>query len=134
MFHVVCKLPNASALISGVKFRQHDNGSMITHEPVGDIDAAKFRDVPGYTVVEIVPVTKVTSGRPSKAEAEAKKAAEAAEVEAKRVADVAIAAADAAEADRLAEADKDAGKGEADKTDTADEPQGDKDPDKPETF
>jgi len=53
MFHVHCKLPNASHHISGVKFRDHDKGGVITAEPVDAAAVAKFEGIPGYIVIDL---------------------------------------------------------------------------------
>lgn len=49
---VLCTLPNASTLISGVAFTAHANGML--SEDVSDAVAADFAAVPGYEVVGAV--------------------------------------------------------------------------------
>lgn len=46
---VLCTLPNASTLISGVAFTAHANGML--SEDVSDAVAAEFAAVPGYSIV-----------------------------------------------------------------------------------
>jgi hypothetical protein len=61
MAKVICKLPNASALISGVKFVTHKLG-MISEE-IADEVAAEFVKIEGYVLAE---VEKITGGKGSK--------------------------------------------------------------------
>ena len=49
MAKVLCTLPNASTLISGVAFAAHANGML--SEDVSDAVAADFAAVPGYSIV-----------------------------------------------------------------------------------
>lgn len=58
MFHVIVDLPNASDHISGVKFKTHRNPSgvkhrsVITAEPVEAEIAARFKSIPGFSIVD----------------------------------------------------------------------------------
>lgn len=63
MSRVLCTLPNASDLISGVKFSATDNG-MLSEE----IDAAmveQFVAIPGYLAVEHVPTAPTSQPAPA---------------------------------------------------------------------
>lgn len=51
MFHVLCTLPHASALINGVAFVATDDGML--SEPVEQSVAEAFAQIPGYTAVAI---------------------------------------------------------------------------------
>lgn len=57
MAKIICKLPNASELISGVKFVTHKLG-MISEE-IADEVAAEFVKIEGYVLAE---VDKATGG------------------------------------------------------------------------
>ncbi len=50
-FIVVCKLPNASELISGVRFEIGANGHAFS-EPVDEAVAQHFASIEGYEVVQ----------------------------------------------------------------------------------
>lgn len=50
---VLCTLPNASELISGVKFATHAKG--MVSEDVADDVAAAFASIPGYEIVGAAP-------------------------------------------------------------------------------
>lgn len=50
MPRVICKLPNASRLISGVAFEERD-GAMLS-EDIGEEAAAVFASIPGYEMAE----------------------------------------------------------------------------------
>lgn len=52
MARVICKLPNASEEISGVKFEKHDDGML--SEEIGAEAAARFASIPGYELVAAV--------------------------------------------------------------------------------
>jgi hypothetical protein len=53
MAQVICKLPNASEEISGVKFTAHDGGML--SEEISDEQAARFASIPGYALVGAKP-------------------------------------------------------------------------------
>ena len=57
---VICTLPNASELISGVKFISHKDG-MISEE-VSEEVAATFTEIPGYVVAGAVPEEDAQAG------------------------------------------------------------------------
>lgn len=50
MAQVICTLPNASELISGVKFSKNGKVGMISEE-VTDDEAAEFAKISGYKIV-----------------------------------------------------------------------------------
>lgn len=50
---ILCTLPNASDLISGVKFATHAKG--MVSEDVSDDVAAAFASIPGYEIVSAAP-------------------------------------------------------------------------------
>lgn len=72
MFKVICTLPNASDLISGVAFEPAADGGMVSASPVDEDVAARFAMIPGYNVVDLeaAPATE-GRGRMSAAEVEA---------------------------------------------------------------
>lgn len=102
---LICTLPNASTLISGIAFEPHKRG-MISVDVVPEDVAKRFADIDGYVTVE---------DDPKSAEKAAKEAAEkaAAEQAAKEAADKAAAeqaakdAADKEASDAAAKADAD---------------------------
>lgn len=51
MAKVKCNLPNASGLISGVKFVSHAAGGMVSEE-LTDERAAEFCEIPGYELFD----------------------------------------------------------------------------------
>lgn len=61
MAKVICKLPNASGLISGVKFVTHKLG-MISEEIADDV-AAEFTKIEGYVRAEVEKVTGGDKGK-----------------------------------------------------------------------
>lgn len=93
MARVICSLPNASELISGVKFTVLDDGRMISAE-IDDAQAARFVSIKGYELDEDdssfegedsqpeTPAPKLTKAQQKKADAEAKAQAKAEEDEA----------------------------------------------------
>jgi hypothetical protein len=50
MARVICKLPNASEEISGVKFEKHDLG--VISENISDDQAAAFASINGYVLAD----------------------------------------------------------------------------------
>jgi len=48
MAQVICKLPNASTLINGVKFVEHEAG--VISEEISDDAAAVFASIKGYVI------------------------------------------------------------------------------------
>lgn len=74
---VLCTLPNASSLISGVAFVSHANGML--SEDVTDAVAADFATIPGYTIVG-------STDSADKAAAEAEATSKATAVEAEKAA------------------------------------------------
>ena len=50
MARVICTLPNASHLISGVKFEDHELG--VVSEEISDDVAAEFAATPGYQMAQ----------------------------------------------------------------------------------
>lgn len=50
-YRVRCALPNASELISGVRFERDDDGSMVS-EPVDEPTATRFCSIRGYSLVD----------------------------------------------------------------------------------
>lgn len=88
MPRVICKLPNASELIGGIKFDLTEAGHRISEE-ISEAAAVRLAGIPGYERVD--------------EDEAAKKAAEAAEIAAKEAAEKAAAAkaaADKAKAER----------------------------------
>lgn len=73
---IICKLPNASELISGVKFASHKLG-MISEEIADDV-AAAFLSIPGYVVADKRGRPVEDEAAPAPAEAPATEAAPAA--------------------------------------------------------
>lgn len=61
MAKVICKLPNASGLINGVKFVTHKLG-MISEEIADDV-AAEFTKIEGYVRAEVEKVTGGDKGK-----------------------------------------------------------------------
>lgn len=53
MAKVICKLPNASEEISGVKFKAHPDGAGMVSEDISDEQAAHFASIPGYELVGV---------------------------------------------------------------------------------
>lgn len=51
MPRVICKLPNTSTLINGVKFDPHPDGGMVSEE-IDEAAAKAFLLVPGYALLE----------------------------------------------------------------------------------
>lgn len=90
MTKVLCTLPNASELISGVAFVKHANGML--SEDISDEAAAAFLEIPGYELV----------GSLSPADPSALAAANAATAEAQARADAEHAAAEKAASDAAA--------------------------------
>lgn len=82
MAKVLCTLPNASELISGVKFAPHASGGMLS-EDITDAQAEDFASIPGY---ELVGAPKAPATDPvadaAKAAADAERAALVARAEA----------------------------------------------------
>lgn len=85
MARVICGLPNASDLISGVKFSKLDDGRKISEE-IDDATATRFASIPGYELdaddfvdeqQDEPAAPKLTKAQQNKLEREAK-AAEAA--------------------------------------------------------
>ncbi len=54
MAQVLCKLPNASELINGVKFSPQGKVGMIS-EDITDEQAAHFLQIKGYVIVKAAP-------------------------------------------------------------------------------
>lgn len=88
MARVICGLPNASDLISGVKFSKLDDGRKISEE-IDDATATRFASIPGYELdaddfvdeqQDEPAAPKLTKAQQNKLEREAK-AAEKAEAE-----------------------------------------------------
>jgi hypothetical protein len=50
-FHVHCILPNASTLINGIEFSEHEDGGMRTADAVDGEVASQFKGIPGYSIV-----------------------------------------------------------------------------------
>jgi len=103
MARVICGLPNASDLISGVKFSKLDDGRKISEE-IDDATATRFASIPGYELdaddfvdeQQDEPVApKLTKAQQNKLEREAKAAEKA---EAEKLADEANSAATDADA------------------------------------
>lgn len=72
MPRVVCKSPNASNEISGVKFWLTDSGDLVSEE-IGQETADLFASIPGYSFFEDQikaeePIVKIKAGRPKKSE------------------------------------------------------------------
>lgn len=78
MFHITCKLPNASESINGIEFARLVDGEPVfvngqeivvvqTVEPVDEETAAVFRTIPGYVVedAEAVEAREVGSTAPA---------------------------------------------------------------------
>ncbi|WP_290874280.1 hypothetical protein, partial [Aquabacterium sp.] len=63
---LLCKLLNASELISGVKFVTHQDGML--SEEVSDEVAATFTEIPGYEIAVPVQTVAVTVVTPAAAE------------------------------------------------------------------
>ncbi|HCE08556.1 MAG TPA: hypothetical protein DEQ40_08140 [Oxalobacteraceae bacterium] len=49
-FHVHCKLDNASNLINGIEFAEHEDGGVRTVAPVDQDVADAFKQIPGYSI------------------------------------------------------------------------------------
>lgn len=88
-----CTRKNASHEISGVAFKNHPEGGVVSVEEVDDDLAAMFLSVPGYEVVEVEP-EETPAQKKAREKAEAKAKAEAAAAQ-KKADDEAKAAADA---------------------------------------
>lgn len=89
MTRVICSLPNASELISGVKFSRLDDGRLISAE-LDDARAERFASIPGFEIdddfeeeqkPEPPPPPKLTKAQQRAAEKAAKEAAEKAAAE-----------------------------------------------------
>lgn len=62
---ILCTLPNASELISGIAFAAlADNSGVLSVEEVDDEIAAGFEGIPGYKVLD--PTDPVVVGKPAK--------------------------------------------------------------------
>ncbi len=107
MSKVICKLPNASELISGVKFVSHKDG-MIS-EDISDDVASAFLEVPGFepalTPAQAKAAEKAAAAEKETADAEAKALAEKAAQDAQAEAD-ALAAAEKAKLEAAGGANK----------------------------
>lgn len=64
MAKVICNLPNASELISGVKFAAYKLGVMISEDIADDV-AAEFVKIEGYALAEVEKAA--SSGRKAQA-------------------------------------------------------------------
>jgi len=82
MPQILCTLPNASTLISGVAFSSHPNGML--SEEVSDDVAAGFAGIPGYTQVGSSSAEQAAKAAAEKAAAEAQEAADAAAAESEK--------------------------------------------------
>ena len=72
MPRVVCKSPNASNEISGVKFELTESGDLVSEE-INQETAELFASIPGYSFFEeqqttLEPIVKIKAGRPKKSE------------------------------------------------------------------
>lgn len=70
MPRVVCKSPNASNEISGVKFELTESGDLVSEE-ISRESADLFVSIPGYSFFEEKikaeePIVKIKAGRPKK--------------------------------------------------------------------
>lgn len=72
--YVVCKLPNAGEVISGVRFRAMPGVGMVSVERVPQDKALVFASIPGYELLEGLP-----RGAEEMARAAAQRAVEPAE-------------------------------------------------------
>lgn len=88
MPRVICTLPNASTLISGVKFEPHAGGGMIS-ENISDEKAKRFASIPGYEIAKKGGKNSKQDDENSAAEKESAKQAEAAKAEADKAKDAA---------------------------------------------
>jgi hypothetical protein len=52
MYKVICKLPNASAIIGGIPFEPHKDGGMISVDVVDDATAKRLSSIQGYSLVQ----------------------------------------------------------------------------------
>lgn len=48
---ILCKLPNASRSINGIKFTEHEGGGVISAAPLSEEQLALFAGISGYSVV-----------------------------------------------------------------------------------
>lgn len=59
----ICKLANASELISGVEFASHPDGGMISRSLTPE-EAVRFAAIPGYTLIREEEPETPRRGRP----------------------------------------------------------------------
>ena len=56
--YVICKLPNVSGEIGGIKFEAAYGGGVVSVDLVDDVEADRLASIPGYTAVDEKPVAK----------------------------------------------------------------------------
>lgn len=72
---IICTRPNASLLISGVKFTPLEDGSGIISEEISDEAAELFLSIPGYALAEEVAPKQTKSSKAAPAAKNSKPAA-----------------------------------------------------------